>query len=203
MTSPEPTCDAHGDLSRSERLFLRLSLWQTVLSLVGVFVACVALYAALSESEAVRRQTAAGVWPYVQLTVNDYVNDDDAAFDLVMTNAGVGPTRIRDMRVTFGGRPMTSWAELMASIDAEGVGYSQVAANRRVLRPGESVTVFGVRDRDAVEALRAAVQDPANAIEYCYCSIFDACWLADSRAPEAMPSPVDRCPDYGAASFSN
>jgi len=60
------------ELSRSERLFLRLSLWQTVLSLVGVFVAFVALYAALTESEAVRRQTAAGVWPYVQLTINDY-----------------------------------------------------------------------------------------------------------------------------------
>lgn len=203
MTTPESPPQATPDLSRSERIFLRLSLWQTVLSLVGVFVACVALYAALTESEAVRRQTAAGVWPYVQLTVNDYVSGEDAAFDLVMTNAGVGPTRIRDMRVTFGGRPVKSWAELMASIDAEGVGYAQVAASRRVLRPGESVTVFGVRDRAAVEALRVAVNDPNNAIEYCYCSIFDACWLADSRTPEAMPAPVRQCPDFGAASFSN
>jgi len=202
MSAPEEQPPS-TELTRSERLFLRLSLWQTVLSLVGVFVAFVALYAALTESEAVRRQTAAGVWPYVQLTINDYVSDDDAEFEIVMTNAGVGPTRIRDMRVTFGGRAMTSWPQMLESIDASEVRFSQVAANRRVLRPGESVAIFGVREIAAVEALRRAVSDPANAIEFCYCSIFDECWLADSRTPEAMPAPVAQCPDYGAASFSN
>jgi len=202
MSAPEEKPPS-AELTRSERLFLRLSLWQTVLSLVGVFVAFVALYAALTESEAVRRQTAAGVWPYVQLTINDYVSDDDAEFEIVMTNAGVGPTRIRDMRVTFGGRAMTSWPQMLESIDASEVRFSQVAANRRVLRPGESVAIFGVREIAAVEALRRAVSDPANAIEFCYCSIFDECWLADSRTPEAMPAPVAQCPDYGAASFSN
>lgn len=203
MTTPDEPAPPTAPLSRSERLFLRISVWQTVLSLVGVFVALVALYAALTESEAVRRQTAAAVWPYVQLTINDFVSEDEAEFELVMTNAGVGPTRIRDMRVTFGGQPMTSWAQVMASIDASDVRFRQIAANRRVLRPGESVAIFGVREVAAVEALRTAVSDPSNSIEYCYCSIFESCWLADSRTPEAMPAPVAQCPDYGALSFSN
>ncbi|MEZ5970500.1 MAG: hypothetical protein R3C31_01660 [Hyphomonadaceae bacterium] len=196
----EPTSP---ELSRSERLFLRISIWQTVLSVVGVFIGVVALYAALSESEAVRRQTAAGVWPYVQLGVRDYVAVDDALFELSLTNAGVGPARIEDMRVTAGGAPVTTWAGLIAQVGAPGASFSQNAANQRVLSPGETIPIFATRDESTVRALRAAVADSNNAIEYCYCSIFDQCWLADSRSPDAPPEPVRHCPDYGNASFSN
>ncbi|HRK64183.1 MAG TPA: hypothetical protein PLN53_07285 [Terricaulis sp.] len=203
MNHDEHTQEPPPDLSRSERIFLRLSIWQTVLSVAGVFIAVVALHAALTESEAVRRQTAAAVWPYVQLTVNDYITSDDAMFELSLTNAGVGPTRIGDMRVTFGGRTMTTWGEVAASVGIDAGAFSQTVANNRVIRPGESVVIFGARDRDAVRALRAAVSNAHNAIEYCYCSIFDECWLADSRLPDATPEPVKRCPDYGAASFAN
>ena len=52
-------------LTNSERVFVRLTFWQTVLSLAGVFIGTVALYAALTESAAVRQQTAAAVWPFV------------------------------------------------------------------------------------------------------------------------------------------
>jgi hypothetical protein len=199
--SPGP--DAIHDLSRSERIFVRISVWQTVLSLVGVFVAVVALYAALNESEAVRRQTAAAVWPYVQLTVHDHVSEEDALFELSLTNAGVGPTHIRDMRITLAGRHVATWEEMLDSIDVRPDSFSRNAANKRVIRPGESVVVFGTSDRRTVQALRAVVADPENAIEFCYCSIFDECWLADSREPDAMPGPIASCPDYGHASFSN
>jgi len=192
-----------SSLTRSEQIFLRLSVWQTVLSLVGIFIAIVALYAALMESDAVRRQTAAAVWPYLQLTVSDHVASGDALFELSLTNAGVGPTRIDDMRVTVDGQHVTRWEDLIANVSGERSGFSQNAANRRVVRPGESVVIFSTRDAATVEALRTVVADPANAIEYCYCSIFDECWLADSREPDAMPARVARCPDYGAGSFSN
>ena len=52
-----------GDISTgTERAFVRLTFWQTVLSLVGVFIAVIALYAALAESDAARKQIAAAVW---------------------------------------------------------------------------------------------------------------------------------------------
>ena len=191
------------NLSRSERIFVRISVWQTVLSLVGLFVAVVALYAALNESEAVRRQTAAAVWPYLQLTVNDHISAEDALFELSLTNAGVGPTHIRDMRITLDGRHVTTWDEMLSSVNVRADSFSQNAANKRVIRPGESVIVFGTRDPAAVRALRTVVANPENAIEFCYCSIFDECWLADSGEPDAMPTAVAQCPDYGLASFSN
>lgn len=72
-THDEPMQDANSEsaLAHTERLFLRLTFWQTLLSVLGVFIAVVALYAALSESAAVRQQTAAAVWPFVQLSIED------------------------------------------------------------------------------------------------------------------------------------
>ena len=58
MTEEQPGGDDAGQpaattgLSGSERAFVRLTFWQTLLSLVGVFIAVVALYAALAESDA-------------------------------------------------------------------------------------------------------------------------------------------------------
>jgi len=37
-------------MAQIERTFLRLTFWQTILSLAGVFTGAVALYAALSQS---------------------------------------------------------------------------------------------------------------------------------------------------------
>ena len=89
-----------SSLSGTERMFVRLTLWQTVLSVAGVIVAIVALYAALSESAAVRHQTEAAVWPFVQFSIDDYDSADEASFTMRFTNAGVGPARRSLIRKT-------------------------------------------------------------------------------------------------------
>jgi hypothetical protein len=45
--------------------------------------------------------------------------------------------------------------------------------------------------------------DPDTHITFCYCSIFDDCWLADSRLDLQNPAPVEQCPDFGAAALNN
>ncbi len=77
-------------VSRTEKLFVRVSVWQTVLSVAGVFIGVVALYGALTESEAGRKQTAATVWPYLQLEISDYANETGAGFSIAFSNAGTG-----------------------------------------------------------------------------------------------------------------
>lgn len=193
---------AKPELTPSERIFVRISIWQTVLSVLGVFVAAVALYAALTESEAVRRQTAAAVWPYVQLSIDDYETAESAEFRLSLTNAGVGPAHVRAMRVSIHGEPQPDWASAVRAAGADGEQpFSQAFAQNRVIRPGERVDIFSTADRGAVRALRAAVAEGAGAVEFCYCSIFDQCWIADSRSPEAERESRPQCPDYGADQF--
>ena len=110
----ESQAAAETELSAgTERAFVRLTFWQTVLSLVGVFIAVVALYAALAESDAARKQTAAAVWPFVQLTIHDHLSEAGAEFRISLTNAGVGPARMRSMRVLLLGEPLRDWHEAM------------------------------------------------------------------------------------------
>jgi hypothetical protein len=188
----------------TERAFVRLTFWQTVLSLVGVFIAIVALYAALTESEATRKQTSAAVWPFVQLTIHDHLSEIGAEFRITLTNAGVGPARMRSMRVLLGGEPLHDWHEAMARMGEEGTHrLAQSFAARRVLIPGETVDIVATTDRVLVEKFLTTLARPGNSIVYCYCSIFDECWLIDSDKDLQTPDPVGQCPDFGDDALRN
>ena len=191
-------------LSAADRIFVRLTLWQTVLSVAGVFIAVVALYAALKESAAVRQQTAAAVWPFVQLLVEDYASEHAAGFSMAFVNAGVGPARLHAVRLQLKGRPMADWAQAVTTLGGE--EDSEVSRNfvsGRVLRPDEKVVMLGTMEPDLARRFQAAMADPDNFIVYCYCSIFGECWLADSRQDLQNPESVERCPDFGADTFAN
>ena len=193
-----------NSLLRAEQHIIRLTFWQTVLSVVGVLIAVFALYAALTESAAVRQQTAAAVWPFVQLMLEDYDTGDAAGFSLAFTNAGVGPAKMQDVRVSVDGKVTRNWSELVASVG----GDPEAAVNRsfisdRVLRPDEKVVVFSTADADLARKLVGAVSKPRGALTFCYCSIFDECWLADSRKDLHTPELVEVCPDFGADTYFN
>lgn len=196
-----------GTIAGVEKAFLRLTFWQTLLSLAGVFTGAVALYAALNESQAVRLQTASSVWPYVQLMINDRDDGDSAYFALSLENVGVGPARMRRMRLTLHGEPMRNWQMLTAALlDAEaelGAEYGKNSVSLRVLAPGQSVAAFQTHDAGLALKMQEAVYSGAAQLSYCYCSIFDDCWLSDSDRPEGEETiqPVTQCPDYGAAGF--
>lgn len=191
-------------LSSTERIFVRLSFWQTVLSVVGVIIAVLALYAALTESEATRRQTSAAVWPFVQITVADFDSGEEAGFTLSFTNVGVGPALVRSVRVVIDGEPMRDWAHVVAHLGGtidDRVGRNSIS--ERVLSPDRKVDLISVTDPALARQFQAVIGNPENSISYCYCSIFDDCWLADSRTQALDPEPVEACPNFGEATFQN
>jgi hypothetical protein len=188
----------------TERAFVRLTFWQTVLSLVGVFIAVIALYAALAESDAARKQTAAAVWPFVQLTVHDHLSEGHAEFRISLTNAGVGPARMRAMRVLLQGKPLRDWHHAMELVGETGTHrLGQSFVSRRVLIPGETINMVETTDRALVEKFLGTLAQPGNSITYCYCSIFDACWVVDSEKDLQSPEPVEQCPEFGDEAFGN
>ena len=191
-------------LLRAEHHIIRLTFWQTILSVVGVAIAVLALYAALTESAAVRQQTAAAVWPFVQLMLENYDTGDAAGFSLAFTNAGVGPARMRDVRVSIDGNVTRNWSELVASVDGDsGAAINRNFISDRVIRPDETVVIFSTKNADLARKLVAAVSKPRGALTFCYCSIFDECWLADSRKDLQAPELVETCPDFGGETYLN
>ena len=136
-------------LSGAERLFVRMTLWQTILSVVGIFIAVVALYAALKESAAVRQQTAAAVWPFVQLIIEDYDTGDEAAFAISFMNAGVGPAKVDSVVLELNGEPIRDWVRAVTIVGGD--ADSDVSRNfigGRVLRPEETVDMIRTTDAD-------------------------------------------------------
>jgi len=191
-------------LSGAERLFVRMTLWQTILSVVGIFIAVVALYAALKESAAVRQQTAAAVWPFVQMAIEDFDNGDAAAFTMAFVNVGVGPAKVRGLRIEIGGVPVRNWTQAVEVLDGDpGSKVSRNFLGGRVMRPEERVELISTMDPDLARRFQRAIATPANSVSYCYCSIFDECWLADSRRDLQDPEPVAVCPDFGDETFEN
>lgn len=206
-----PSVEQHsgaGAMAGLEKRFLRLTFWQTILSVAGVFTGAVALYAALNESQAVRQQTAASVWPYVQLTITDTSDDESASFALSLDNVGVGPARMQGAVVTYEGKAVPNWQTVTDAIlpgAALGVDYGKSSVSRRVLAPGETRIAFQTQHRELALGMQAATYSGALAVTYCYCSIFDDCWLKSSDRPgEDQPNQtVEQCPDLGAAEFTN
>ena len=190
--------------SNTDQRFVRLAWWQTVLSVVGVLIAVIALYAALIESRAVRQQTAAAVWPFVQLAIEDFDTGEQAGFSMGLTNVGVGPAKMQDVKIILNGVAIRDSAQLLATMNVPATTpISRNFISRRVLRPDETVVMFSTHDVALVRKLQSAMRTPQNAISYCYCSIFEDCWLADSQQDLQSPKSVERCPDFGVEAFNN
>ncbi|QFU76466.1 hypothetical protein EY643_12805 [Halioglobus maricola] len=202
--SGEVSSGAAHSLLRAEHHIIRLTFWQTILSVVGIVIAVLALYAALTESAAVREQTAAAVWPFVQLMVEDYDKGEEAGFSLSFTNAGVGPAKMQDVRVSIDGKVTRNWSELVASVDGEaGAAVNRNFISDRVIRADETVVMLSTNNADLARKLMGAVTKPRGVVTFCYCSIFDECWLADSRKERQAVELVEACPDFGEETYIN
>ncbi|MHA7871537.1 MAG: hypothetical protein ACX939_04225 [Hyphococcus sp.] len=207
--SPDtPALTPQDTMTRAERVFVRINVVQTILAVAGVFTGAVALYAALNESEAVRRQSEAAVWPRLQIaTGNIDPQTGENVFQLMGVNAGIGPAIITSFRLRVDGEAASDWPQALSRIIGdESPPYMTSYLSGRVLRPGDTVMFLTVRG-DAAERLEAAVSRADNPVSVdwtaCYCSVFDKCWVLDTLEPATMrePAPVKKCPDFGADQF--
>ena len=64
-----------------------------------------------------------------------------------------------------------------------------------MVRPGDKVSfvsfAVGPETRESAAALDQARQSDRIVTRLCYCSVFDDCWISDSRDP--TPDPVNQC----------
>ncbi len=162
---------------------------------VGALALAVSTYNVYLQREQIRAQ----VWPHLEWSYSD---PGDGAFEWNLENTGVGPARIRSVRMTVDGKPAKNWDEalvLFAGTDparhkvldawhAHSL-YSSIAG--RVV--GAGVMVHPLRlpgiDDDVRQPLRTAY-DSIN-VEICYCSTLDECWMVGGSKP------VRACPEEG------
>lgn len=185
------------NLTRAERIFVRISVVQTVIAVIGFFVGAVALYAALNEADAVRKQQQASVWPHIRVMDINYGAPGEERFDIVVSNKGIGPARIEAVKVSIGGVEQTSWYEIIRSLPGgASAGISSYRLADATLSPEEDLVAVSVAAKyssvELVNAFRDLVRGGEAAMSICYCSVFDDCWQID--AGERRPASVKVCP---------
>jgi hypothetical protein len=147
--------------------------WDAYMALVATFTAFMALLVAAYTANLQRKQVRAQVWPRL-----DVSRSNNRA--LGVTNRGVGPARIKGVRVEVDGRPVKRWEDVLQGLGLPPVGGGSTL-NRRVIPPGETIKTYEVADDDAGRALFKKVfrdNEKRVGILICYCSVLDQCWLA-------------------------
>ncbi len=199
-------------MTRSERLFMRLSVLQTVIAALGILTGGIALFAALNESDAVRKQQQAAVWPHVQFEEGVVNNRDDRTVSIKARNNGIGPARIKSIRVSAGGVERKSWREVVDAVYKtrdRPYAVSNLSIGNSVLAAGETVELFQLSstftdlvpstretvDKATYRAMAAMINEAYGrgdiGAEICYCSVFDACWRVTTRSVE--PESIKAC----------
>lgn len=199
-TPPEPR-DIRDSIIEIEKRLLKLASIQTVLSVAAVFTGVIALFAALTESHAVRKQTAGSVWPYVQTVIQDTINEESAYIKISLNNVGVGPAKMQGLLFNYKGQEISDWASFVRQFEKDatlGVDYGKSDVRDRVLAPEESLLIFQTHKYDLAQSFQNAIAEGELSLSYCYCSIFDECWL--KPFPDAAglqeTQPVKQCPSY-------
>ncbi|BFM09654.1 hypothetical protein [Halioxenophilus aromaticivorans] len=193
------TRDLKESMIEIESRFLKIASIQTILSVAAVFTGVIALYAALVESHAVRKQTTASVWPYVQAITRDNDNGEAAYVRISLNNVGVGPAKMQQLEVQYKGQDIGGWEPFIAQLDKTaklGINYGKSDVQDRVLAPKETLLLFQTDEYKLAQLLQKAIANNELAISYCYCSIFDDCWLKhlpDSSGNQPIKE-VDQCP---------
>lgn len=208
-TPPTPKPAGKSALSRSDRIALRISVAQTALAVVGFLVGLIALYAALNEADAVRKQQQASVWPYLDLAVSNNNVIDNEFTTIAVANKGIGPARIRSVEVRLDDAPVSNWWALLGLVgegDGGSILISNADINGKVLSAGDEVEMMrldktalpvqGGEARDYSEVLtrlRSAISEGRIRMNICYCSVFDDCWVFDTKR-YGEPEAVGACP---------
>lgn len=164
-----------------------------IVSGAAIFISLCTLAVLLYEANLMREQQRASVWPYVE--VGPRVKNDEVG--IVVINQGIGPARIRSMRVAVDGTPVQTWSSVFAALGVDAAPNSVTTINGRVLpaQSEEMVVEVEVGSAEQREGLIATMLSdaPRLAIEMCYCSVYDECWRLDAFGLGDERRPVARC----------
>ena len=187
--------------SRTERLFLRMTVLQTVMTAAAVIISMAALYAAFVQAESARRQTEAAVWPYIDIGYTISREGGDARGVVFVENSGIGPARIRAARVTVDGDAVASWQGALAALGHPREPFTYITLTHQVMPAGQVLNLLTLHNGEVAGPMRDLWSERVG-MEYCYCSVFDQCWV-QSEPDMDTPQAVAQCPDWGAERFGN
>ena len=166
----------------------RIDRWLSVAAAVGA-VCAVAI--AVYQAALAREQQRASAWPYLSQS-NSYLTGQP--YSRKIENQGVGPARVRNFRVIVDDKPAHDWGNVVRSLTNQpdsGLVYSSFGSGS-VIPAGTTRVLLSIPPGNQATLFWQAAQTRLHTV-VCYCSVYDECWQADTRAKE--PARVRACVD--------
>jgi hypothetical protein len=168
---------------------------QVLVTLPTLVISLALAYFSFVQADASRKMQRTETWPYVSYSTDNASPNSTDEITFSLSNDGVGPARLEEMEFIYGGRAMKDPREFVIDCCAGESHVIFTSANvDGVLRPGEKRNFI----RLARTKENSAIWDRMNderwkvLVRTCYCSIFDDCFVFDSR--KNRPDPVKECP---------
>jgi len=158
---------------------------EMIIAISALIVSLITAFASIYSAFIDRAYARSSVWPRVE--IHRSYSDKDSSFSYMVNNKGTGPAVIKYARLSYNDKTLKSWSDYLKIHTGRTVGFTQSHIGSKVLSAGESIRPLELRD---AELARILADNDDLQIEFCYCSIYDECWLVD-RAN--TPTPVAQC----------
>ncbi len=188
------------------------SISAIVIGVAALFVAADQARIARSQTEVMREEIHASVWPIVQIETYSYVFDGHAEVGIRLRNVGVGPALLDGVAMHRDGQALAGLNDLIRLSPAElvALGPEQTRADTkaRILARGDQI--------DMVRAVWQFAEPPAPetrtlfdrqfqtigelVISTCYCSVLDRCWMYQN-AEQSRPTAIKDCEAFEPGNF--
>lgn len=163
-----------------------------ILAATAILLSAVSIYIALQHGRTMERLVAANSWPNLSIGTSneDDAGRDDITFDI--QNTGVGPARIDTLELFYRGVAQPDWATLLRTCcGAKKISFETSKVTDEVLPARATVQPLRVKRAAMGDAVWSAlnVERFKMDVRVCYCSVFDECYVRDTRARRPVHVP--------------
>ncbi|WP_228768406.1 hypothetical protein [Shewanella sp. TC10] len=151
--------------------------------IIGIVTTFTSIYSASVD----RAYARASVWPSVEIA-RGYGYD---SFKYIVSNNGTGPAVIKYAKVTHDNKYLSKWSEIDVFKEV-----TQSHLGKTVLSAQKTITPVLYKGNKVDDILKT---DNLIAIELCYCSIYDECWIVNRNN---NPELVSHCEIASSQRFS-
>jgi hypothetical protein len=164
---------------------------EMIAAVVSGFVGFVALATSTYNVYLQRQQVRAAVWPRLVLDTTLLKNE---GFSITLANRGVGPAEVKRLRVFVDGKPAVDWRDAVSQVLDGKLKLTDLSGlspiSDQIVSPGLEIKALRIASFEV--GSRVIASKKKLAIELCYCSTLDECWVVGSPGNEST-RPIDKC----------
>jgi len=149
---------------------------ETFVAVAALVVSISAVVVGIYEASLQRYHDRAEVWPHLEIQV--FTKETGAQIDL--ENSGIGPALVQSVTVTVDGKPMSSWREVLRSLNnADPVPFGNYTAVGHGLRPGDRLSLIAMPIPDMPHDFWNSIGRVG--VSVCYASVFEQYWIVEAK----------------------